>query len=66
MNEIIACKGTGEDKTRCEYNSVWLCKNPACKSPILTATLLGARPSGCPKIDKLNCKGSAGRITIKD
>ena len=57
MNEIIACKGNGEDKARCEYDSAWFCKNPDCKSPVLTSTLLGTRPSGCPKIDKWNCKG---------
>ena len=56
MNEKISCKGTGESGTRCEYDSAWFCKNPDCKNPVLTSTMLGAYPSGCPKIDKWNCK----------
>lgn len=48
MSEIC-CKGTGETGTRCEYDDAWFCKNPDCKSPVLTSTMLGAHPSGCPK-----------------
>lgn len=50
----ICCKGDGENIARCEYDSAWFCTNPECKSPILTSTLLGAYPSGCPKIDEWN------------
>lgn len=50
----ICCKGNGDDVGRCEYDSAWFCRNPECKSPVLTSTLLGAHPSGCPKIDKWN------------
>ena len=49
MSEIC-CKGTGEPGTRCEYDDTWFCKNPDCKSPVLTSTMFGAHPSGCPKI----------------
>lgn len=49
----ICCKNYGEN---CEYDGVWLCKNPDCKTPVLTSTLPGAHPSGCPKIDKWNSK----------
>lgn len=56
MNEKISCKGTGESGTRCEYDNAWFCKNPNCKNPVLTSTMLGTHPSGCPKIDKWNCK----------
>ena len=54
--EEIACKGNGEKGTRCEYDSAWFCTNPDCKSLVLTSTMLGAHLSGCPKIDKWNCK----------
>lgn len=54
MSERVYCKGNGEPDTRCEYDSTWFCRNPECKSPILTSTLLGARPSGCPKYDEWN------------
>lgn len=56
MGEIIACKGTGEKGTQCKYDSTWFCKNPACNSPVMTSTMLGTYPSGCPKINKRNCK----------
>jgi hypothetical protein len=56
MKKRISCKGDGADIPACEYDAVWLCKNPKCKSPVLTSTLLGARPSGCPKIDLWNKK----------
>ena len=49
MSEIC-CKGTGAPETRCEYDDAWFCKNPDCKTPALTSTILGAHPSGCPKI----------------
>ena len=49
----ICCKNYGEN---CEYNSAWFCKNPDCKTPVITSTLVGAYPSGCPKIDKWNSK----------
>ena len=53
MSEIC-CKGTGEPETRCEYDDVWFCKNPDCKNLVLTSTMLGAHPSGCPKIYEWN------------
>ena len=56
MNEKISCKGTGESGTRCEYDNAWFCKNPDCKNPVLTSTMLGAHPSGCPKIYDWNRK----------
>ncbi len=54
MNIKPSCKGT--DGTRCEYDSSWFCRHPACKGPVLTSTLPGARPSGCPKVDEWNRK----------
>lgn len=56
MEIIISCKGNGEADTRCEYDDTWICKNPKCKTPVLTSTLLGARPRGCPKVDEWNRK----------
>ena len=53
MSEIC-CKGTGGPETRCEYDDVWFCKNPDCKNPVLTSTMIGAHPSGCPKIYEWN------------
>lgn len=41
-------------ETRCEYDDAWFCKNPDCKTPVLTSTMLGAHPSGCPKIYEWN------------
>ena len=49
----ICCKNYGKN---CEYNSAWFCKNPDCKTPVITSTLAGAHPSGCPKVDKWNSK----------
>ena len=49
----VCCKNYDKN---CEYDGTWLCKNPDCKSPIITSTLPGAYPSGCPKIDKWNSK----------
>lgn len=46
----------GDQVQYCEYRGVWLCKNPDCKSPVLTSTLAGAHPSGCPYYDKWNSK----------
>lgn len=54
--EEIACKGNGEKGTRCEYDSARFCKNPDCKYPVLTSTMLGTHPNGCPKIDKWNIR----------
>lgn len=54
MKNKISCKGNGEPGTRCEYDSAWFCKNPKCKTPVLTSTLLGARPRGCPEKDDWN------------
>lgn len=55
MNNV-ACKGNGNGTPRCQYDSSWFCKNPKCKQPVLTSTLFGARPSGCPIEDKWNRK----------
>lgn len=49
----ICCKNYGKG---CEYDSTWFCKNPDCITPVITSTLVGAYPSGCPKIDKWNSK----------
>ena len=53
-NKRISCKGNGLDIPACEYNSAWFCKHPKCKSIVLTSTMYGARPSGCPKVDEWN------------
>ena len=53
MSEIC-CKGTGELGTRCEYDDVLFCKNPDCKTPVLTSTMLGTHPCGYPKIYEWN------------
>lgn len=55
MTEKICCKGT--DGKNCEFDGVWLCQNPDCKTQVLTSTLPGAHPSGCPKVDSWNSKG---------
>ena len=52
----ICCKGKEEPGTRCEYDDVWFCKNPDCKSPVFTCTTPGAYPIGCPKIYDWNRK----------
>lgn len=54
----ICCKNYDKN---CEYDGVWLCKNPDCKTPVFTSTLPGAHPSGCPKIDKWNSKSESRR-----
>ena len=51
---VIACKIN--KKEHCEFDAAWLCKNPDCKNRILTSTLIGARPHGCPLVDKWNSK----------
>ena len=61
LEEVICCKNYGKN---CEFDGVWLCKNPDCKTPVLTSTLAGAHPSGCPKIDKWNSK-KAGEQKLK-
>lgn len=58
MNERVYCKGNGEPDTRCEYDGAWFCRDPECRSPVLTSTLLGARPSGCPIYDEWNRRKS--------
>ena len=55
---MISCKGNGYEIKPCEFNGTWFCKNPDCKTPVLTSTLHGARPSGCPKVDKWNSKSA--------
>lgn len=52
--EKVSCFGL--DGKQCEYRGTWFCKHPKCKSLILTSTLIGTRPSGCPKINKWNRK----------
>ena len=49
----VCCRNYGSN---CEYVSAWFCTNPDCKTPVITSTLPGAYPSGCPKIDKWNSK----------
>ena len=60
MENNISCKGNSQHGTRCEYDSTWFCKNPECKSPVLTSTMFGARPSGCPKTDEWNRRNDDG------
>ena len=47
-----------DESSFCEYRGTWICKNPDCKTPVLTSTLIGARPSGSPYYDKWNSKKS--------
>lgn len=56
MNREISCRGYSLTDEPCEFCSAWFCKNPDCKTPVLTSTLYGARPSGCPIMDKWNSK----------
>lgn len=57
MSEIkICCKGTGIPGSKCIYDSPWFCQNPDCKGKLLTATLMNARPQGCPLKDKWRYK----------
>ena len=53
LKNKICCKNYGNN---CEYDSTWFCKNPDCITPVITSTLPGAYPSGCPMIDKWNSK----------
>lgn len=46
----------GNQMRYCEYYGAWRCKNPDCKIPVLTSTLIGAHPNGCPYYDKWNSK----------
>lgn len=48
----ITCKGTGKIGSKCEYDSMWFCKHPNCKSLVLTSNLMCSRPTGCPKNQK--------------
>lgn len=48
----VCCKGIPGVISRCEYDSAWLCKHPDCGWPVLTATLYGACPFGCPKKER--------------
>lgn len=60
MEANISCKGNSQCDTRCEYDSAWFCKNPKCKSPVITSTMLGARPRGCPKTDEWSRRADNG------
>ena len=53
LKDKVCCKNYGEN---CEFDSAWICKNPDCITPVITSTLVGAYPSGCPKIYKWNSK----------
>ncbi len=44
------------DNSSCEYRGTYICKNPDCKTLVLTSTLPGAHPSGCPYYDNWNRK----------
>lgn len=55
-NITPTCKGYGCGIGKCEYDSTWLCKNPHAKTPVITSTLYGAYPSGCPKVYDWNYK----------
>lgn len=39
-----SCKGNGRDIKPCEFDGTWFCKNPDCKTPVLTSTMYEARP----------------------
>ena len=49
----ICCKNYGDN---CAYDSTWFCKNSDCITPVITSTLPGNCPRGCPRIDKWNSK----------
>ena len=56
---IRCCNYINEDGSHgsCEYNDGgWFCLAPDCKGPVITSTLCGARPSGCPFYDDWNRK----------
>lgn len=51
------CNFINEDGSygSCEYNDGGLfCQAPNCKRPVITSTLCGARPAGCPFYDEWN------------
>lgn len=54
MEENIAC--INQNGKQCEYRGTWFCNHPKRKGYVLTSTLIGARPSDCPKVDKWNRK----------
>ena len=58
MADKYACRGRFSD-AGCEFCSAWFCKNPDCLTPVLTSTLPGAHPSGCPLVDKWNSRKNA-------
>lgn len=58
MANEFGCKGNGSKDTVCEYDGAWFCKNPDCKSLVLTSTLHGAIPSGCPLFYEWNSKSA--------
>lgn len=61
MADKVACKGFKGDYTdKCRYNGTWTCMNPDCISIVLTSTLIGARPRGCPLCDEWNSKKELG------
>ena len=62
--EKISCKGDGTN-TKCQYDDIWLCRNPDCKSVILTSTLYGSTPSGCPYYCKWNSKSKCLEDQLK-
>lgn len=49
LKDKVCCKNYSGN---CEFDSAWICKNPDCITPVITSTLPGAHPSGCPKIYK--------------
>jgi len=53
LKDKVCCKNYD---TNCEFDGVWFCQNPDCKTKVFTSTLPGSHPSGCPKIDKWNSK----------
>ena len=53
----FACKGfEGDYSDRCQFDDAWFCKNKNCKEPVLTSTLFGVCPSGCPLVYPWNMK----------
>lgn len=54
------CISQHGDVQYCEYYGAWRCLNPDCKIPVLTSTLVGAHPNGCPYCDKWNSKKAEG------
>lgn len=50
----VSCRGFFPGDAECEFCTAWYCGNPDCKTPVLTSTLYGAYPSGCPLMDTWN------------